>query len=72
MHSVNTKAQIMHYEIRNNKKIEKVVINSIFEMTEMTKFKIALMIHEANQKIRKICHELRNRRYQFHKMNLFI
>ena len=63
MHNVNTKTQTMHYEIRNDEKIEKIVIDSIFEMTKMTKFKVALIIHEANRKIRKIRHEIKNRRY---------
>ena len=72
MHSVNTKTRIMHYEARNNEKIEKIVINSIFEMTKMTKFKIALIIHETNQKIRKIRHKIKNRKDQFHKITLFI
>ena len=72
MHSVNTKTQIMHYKARNDEKIEKIMIISIFEMIEMTKFKIALMIHEMNQKIQKIRHEIKNRKYQFYKINLFI
>ena len=62
----------MHYEARNNEKITRIVISSIFEMTKMTKFKIALMIHKANQKIRKIRHEIKDRRYQFYKINLLI
>ena len=53
----------MHHETQNDEKVEKIVINSIFEMTEMTKVKVALMIHETNQNIRKIRHEIKNRKY---------
>ena len=59
MQSVNTKTQIMHYKTRNNEKIEKIVINSIVEITKMTKFKIALMIHEMNQNFKKFVTKLK-------------
>ena len=53
----------MHHEAHKNEKIEKIVSNSTLKMTDFAKFKIASMIHEINQKIRQIRHEIENRKY---------
>ena len=72
MRSVNTKTQIMRHKTQKNKKIEKIVSNSTLKMTELAKFKIVLMIHKANQKIRQIRHEIKDPKDQLYKMNLSI
>ena len=48
------------------------MLDSILKLTEFAKFKIVLIIQKTNQKIRQIRHEIKNRRYQFHKINLSI